>query len=451
MKKRTALVLGPGRRRPRSPNKPPLTTTNSYRKQSGAPMRAGAQPARDVLAGMFTLVGVLRRSEERLTQAVDVMHLGLFEHDRHTDEIYWSPMIRDICEWGDEEPPSLEGFLLLIHPEDREQATASIERSHDPAGDGLCDIEHRLLRRDGSVHWVNLRLRTFFEGAGMTRRPVRTIGALLDITERKQLEAQIAQSQKMEAVGRMAGRIVHDFNNILTVVNGYLDLLLGQLDPGSLQYREASEIAQAGDRAAKLTRQLLAVSQRQVLRTAPLDLNRVIMDLSTLLSPFMGENIQVKIDLASDLSFVMADRMQIEQILMNLAVNARDAMPHGGMLTFETANVLLQDTGMMKAAGTPAGPYVRLSLRDTGQGMDDHTRAHLFEPFFTTKAAGQGAGLGLAMVYGVIAESRGFIRVESAPGRGATFHIFLPQVEQRNPDSKTGNTVPGTNINPRNQ
>jgi len=253
----------------------------------------------------------------------------------------------------------------------------------------------------------------------------QVLGVATDITHRKQLEDQLRQSQKMEAVGRLAGGVAHDFNNLLTAILGHADLLLEAGHDGS--HADLAEIKRAAQRAAGLTRQLLAFSRKQILQPRVLDLNTVVAGVGTLLRRLIGEDIELRIVPAQGLGSVEADPGQLEQVILNLAVNARDAMPRGGKLTIETANVDLDAVYAREHVGVEPGSYVMLAVSDTGVGMDEDVKAHLFEPFFTTKGQAQGTGLGLATVYGVVKQSGGFIWVYSEPGRGTAFKIYFPR------------------------
>ena len=252
----------------------------------------------------------------------------------------------------------------------------------------------------------------------------------LDITDRKQLEEQLRQAQKMEAVGRLAGGIAHDFNNLLMVIQGYSDLLVERLPGADPLRRNAEQIQMASQRASSLTRQLLAFSRKQMLAPKILNVQGVVAEMEKILRRLIGEDVQLETSSAPDLGLVRADRSQIEQVILNLAVNARDAMPQGGRLTIETANVELDSSYSHPPAVLSPGRYVMLAVTDNGCGMDAETQAHVFEPFFTTKEKGKGTGLGLATVYGVVKQSGGYVWVYSEPGRGTSFKIYLPRIEE---------------------
>jgi PAS domain S-box-containing protein len=254
-----------------------------------------------------------------------------------------------------------------------------------------------------------------------------------DITDRKQLEEQLVQAQKMEAIGRLAGGIAHDFNNLLTAIIGYSQLLLRRAPADDPSRQELEEIQKAGERAATLTGQLLAFSRRQVLQPKILDLNMVIADIGKMLQRLIGEDVELRTHFDLRIGLAKADPGQVEQVVMNLAVNARDAMPHGGKLTIETANAYLDESYAGQHAEVQPGPYIMLAMSDTGTGMDKQTQARIFEPFFTTKEQGKGTGLGLSTVYGIVRQSGGHISVYSEPGRGTTFKVYLPQANESCP------------------
>jgi two-component system cell cycle sensor histidine kinase/response regulator CckA len=261
-------------------------------------------------------------------------------------------------------------------------------------------------------------------------RPVGLQGIARDVSERRALEEQLRQAQKMEAVGQLAGGVAHDFNNLLTAITGYSEFALGRLGTGDGKLREnIEEIKRSAGRASALTRQLLAFSRKQILQPKLLRLDELVGGLDTMLRRLIGEHIEIAAVYGSDLGFVKADPGQLEQVIVNLAVNARDAMPEGGRLTIETANADLDDAGARAHEGASPGEYVTLTVRDTGDGIDAETLTRIFEPFFTTKEQGKGTGLGLATVYGIAQQSGGFVTVESEPGQGTTFRVYLPRLE----------------------
>jgi PAS domain S-box-containing protein len=291
-------------------------------------------------------------------------------------------------------------------------------------------IELCALRRDGTEVPIELSLSTWKAGVD-----VFYTGIVRDITERKEAaealrsrEDQLRHAQKMEAVGRLAGGIAHDFNNLLTAILGYADLLLEELPADHPMRADIEGIQKAGRSAASLTRELLAFSRKQVLQPVVLDMNEVVLSTEILLRRLLGEDIDLVFQLEHETDAVKADRSQMEQVLLNLVVNARDAMPEGGQLTIATSNVVFDNVGIVPSAPPATGPYVVLTVTDTGHGMTDDVRTHIFEPFFTTKEFGKGTGLGLATVYGIIEQSGGHIWVESEPGQGSSFHVGLPAV-----------------------
>jgi two-component system, cell cycle sensor histidine kinase and response regulator CckA len=256
----------------------------------------------------------------------------------------------------------------------------------------------------------------------------RLLGVATEITERKRLEEQLLQSQKMEAVGQLAGGVAHDFNNILTAIVGYTDLLAADFSPNDRRLEDLEEIRKSARRAAALTRQLLAFSRKQVLEPRVIDLNDIVQNLDKMLRSLISENIDLKTHFAKDLQATRADPTQVEQVIMNLAINARDAMPEGGTLTIETSNATLDAEYAARHVSVLPGPYVMLAVTDTGCGMDEDTKARIFEPFFTTKPAGRGTGLGLSTVYGIVKQHGGNIWLYSEPGKGTTFKVYMPAV-----------------------
>lgn len=337
--------------------------------------------------------------------------------------LYNSPSYEKILGYTSQE---LGGTTAVdqIHPEDREKVLKAAAHARR-AGTGT-SLEYRMRHKDGSWRTLESRASTILKGGQVEKLVIVN----RDVTERKHLEDQFRQSQKMEAVGRLSGGVAHDFNNLLGVIIGYGEIVQEGTAEDSPLRTCIDEILKAGHRAASLTRQLLAFSRQQVMDPRVLDLNVVVKDMEKMLKRLIGEDIQLKTALDSALMRIKADQGQIEQVIMNLAVNARDAMLNGGELRLNTSNFHM-DEDFVRRYPYPVlvGDYVLLTVTDNGVGMDATTRARVFEPFFTTKEKGKGTGLGLSMVYGVVKQSGGYIEVVSEPGAGATFKIYLPKVE----------------------
>jgi PAS domain S-box-containing protein len=386
------------------------------------------RPARLVLAKDVTeqlrAEQALQESEARFRQMAETVR-GVFWMTAPDDRqvLYISPSYESVwgrsCQSLRDDPDS---YLDGIHPEDR----ARVEDANLRQRQGAETAEtYRVVRPDGTVRWVRDRAFPIRDEQG---RVSRITGEAEDITESKELEERLRQSQKMEAVGQLAGGIAHDFNNLLTAIIGYGELLAKRIGDQPRARRDIDEIHKAATRAASLTKQLLAFSRKQVLQPKVLDLNAVVEDVKRMLQRLIGEDVQLVTALAHSLSLVKADPGQLEQVMLNLAVNARDAMPHGGRLVFQTADVDWCEEEVSGTGGaTAVQRYVMLAVADSGCGMDAETRARIFEPFFTTKPQGKGTGLGLATVYGIVQQSGGHVRVHSELGRGTTFRIYLPQ------------------------
>jgi PAS domain S-box-containing protein len=361
-------------------------------------------------------------AEERFRQLAETIQQVFWMTDlTQRTVLYVSPAYEKI--WGrtcESLYASPRLWMDDIHPDDRELAEqAAYERSRR----GDYDEVYRIVRPDGVVRWIRNRAFPLRNEAG---EPYRLLGVASDITEQRQLEEQLQQAQKMETVGRLAGGIAHDFNNLLTVINGMADLVITSLPDDDPARSDLAQIRLAGDRAAALTGRLLAVSRRQILKPEIVDLNAIIRSMGDMIPRLVGEDIEVVLSLATGLDRVKADPGQVEQVLLNLVVNARDAMPDGGVITIETRNVHLDAGYAADHPGTRPGPHAMVAVSDDGVGMDDQTRKRIFEPFFTTKAQGKGTGLGLSMVYGIVKQSGGSIRVDSEVGHGSSFKVYLP-------------------------
>ena len=372
------------------------------------------------------------RFRKRLGQREELFRL-ISEHavdmiavvDAAGNRLYNSPAYEKLLGYSPEELRQTSPYEQ-IHPEDQPKVMEAAKEAKE-SGVGR-RVEYRIRHKNGQ--WRILE--STASAARNSRGEVEKLVIVnRDITERKQLEEQLYLSQKLEAIGRLSGGVAHDFNNLLGVIIGYSEAIGSQLD-AEHPFREAiEEIQKAGNRAAALTQQLLAFSRKQVLAPKVIDLNMVVSDVEKMLRRLIGEDIDLKIVLGEALGMVKADRSQIDQVILNLAVNARDAMPGGGKLVIETLNAELTESDMNRYRYVIPGPYILLKVSDTGCGMDAELQSHIFEPFFTTKEKGKGTGLGLATVYGVIKQSGGYIWVESEVGKGTTFKVFLPRVEEQ--------------------
>lgn len=363
----------------------------------------------------------LREAHENLQAVIHSSPLAIYTLDTTSRVRSWNPAAETLYGWRAAEVIGRELPTIGQHREDHLRL-----RERALQGEVLRGVEVTRIKKDGTPVTVSLSVAPIHDGSGQV---TGMLSIAADLTEVRQLEVQYRHAQKMEAVGRLAGGIAHDFNNLLTAILGTTGLLLEDLGFESRARLDIQEIEKAAKRAAGLTRQLLIFSRQQVLEPRVLDLNALVDDLEQMLRRLIGEHIQLRTSLASGLGPVRADPGQLEQAIVNLVVNARDAMPDGGRVIVETANAELDARYIDSHAPARTGQYVLLSVSDTGVGMNAATKARLFEPFFTTKQPGQGTGLGLATVYGIVKQSAGYIWVYSEPGRGTTFKIYLPCVE----------------------
>ncbi|HVU79281.1 MAG TPA: ATP-binding protein [Gaiellaceae bacterium] len=385
-----------------------------------------ARDRKQSLNRVLRLLDEMRDSEERFRQLAGAVPEVFFLFGVEPAEtLYVSPAYETV--WG--RPPdsalaSPEAWHEGIHPDDRKRALRELAGGSNR----VVESSFRVVRPDGEVRWVVHQLFPVHDQSGEVRR---VAGIARDLSEQKTLEDQLRQSQKMEAIGKLAGGVAHDFNNLLTAIAGYAELALLQSDDARVQ-SHVREISSAADRAAELTKQILAFSRRQVMQPTVVNLNDVAHSTDGLMRRLVGPNIVTRLELDERLGNVLADAGQLGQVLMNLTINARDAMPEGGVLTIKTENVELGAQQARQLYRASPGAYVRLAVTDTGTGMDIETQRRIFEPFFTTKDPGKGTGLGLATCYGIVKQSNGYIEVKSELGRGTTFELFFP---------RTGETV----------
>jgi PAS domain S-box-containing protein len=403
-----------------------------------APLRHADGSLAGVVASFFDITShkaieqALRKSEARLMRALEGAGDGFWDIDIVGPDDYFSDRALEIFGFAREEW-STAVYRSAIHPEDRDRVLA-LQQAHIADDRGPYEAEYRFTRKDGAVIWIRDRGRVAERDAA--GRATRVAGSVADVTEQRRLEEQLRQAQKMESIGRLAGGIAHDFNNLLTVILGYARMLEERLGPEDRA--DLEQVIQAGEKAADLTKQILAFSRKQVLAPVDLDLNTLVGKVLAMIGRMIGETIDVDFIPGRDLGNIFADPTQIEQVLMNLCINARDAMPGGGRITIETENVLIDGNFIKTHPWAKRGRYVLLSVSDTGHGIPSEDLGQIFEPFYTTKAAGRGTGLGLSTVYGIVKQHDGSITVDSEVGRGTTFEIYLPiRVRQASSDPDT--------------
>jgi two-component system cell cycle sensor histidine kinase/response regulator CckA len=367
----------------------------------------------------------LHESKERYEAAVLGSAAALWDWNLQTNQVFYSPRFKDLLGYTEEEFPNvLASFIDRLHPEDH--AGVELAFKKHLKGRVPFNVEYRLQAKSGEYRWFNARAQALWNAED---KPYRMAGSVVDISDRLLLEERAQQSQRMEAVGRLAGGIAHDFNNMLGVILIHCEGLEEKLPIGTPEWQSVKQIKTASTRSADLTRQLLAFSRKQILLPRILDLNASVDEISGMVKSLIGDDIDLILHPGEKLGYVKADPGQIQQVVMNLMVNARDAMPHGGRIAVETRNVQWDGVLLPGNLHVVPGPYVMLSVSDNGTGIAPEVLSHIFEPFFTTKEHGQGTGLGLAMVYGIVKQSDGYIVAESQLGVGTTFKIYLPQVE----------------------
>ena len=382
--------------------------------------RAARQLAEEV--ARLRAEGEKDRADERFRHVVESSGSMIYDYDIASGTTYRSNALDAVYQWNSNDA-SAEWWLSLIHPDDLERTRAiTLPVVRDGIGSSWA-MEYRVRRGDGTYGTVFER-GTIMRDANGT--PARCIGTISDVSERAELALQLQQAQKMEAVGQLAGGIAHDFNNLLTAINCNVELLLDAIDAGDARRDDVIQIHEAAGRAATLTRQLLAFSRRQVLQPKPLDLNETVVNMERMLRRVISGDVRLVTQLEPALSPVFADAGQMEQVVMNLVLNARDAMPTGGNAVVSTSNQTLESPLQHRYGVVPPGRYVALGVRDAGIGMSSEVMDRLFEPFFTTKGQGKGTGLGLATVHGIVIQSGGHIVVKSEVAQGTEFSVYLP-------------------------
>ena len=369
----------------------------------------------------------LRRKQGALELAIEAAGLGSWEYDLATDEMLWDARAKALFGLPEDVIVAHPGWIEALHPED--QAAARAQWDEAVRERSRFSAEYRVIWPDGGIHSIMSVGQCAIDPA--TGEPHHVAGVMLDLTERRRTEEHLQETLRMEAVGRLAGGIAHDLNNMLAAILGFSDLLEHNLGADDPRREDTRQISRAAERSAALTRQLLAFARRELIQPQMLDINTVVRHSRPMLSTLLGENVELSLQLSSQVLVVYADARQVEQTLVNLVVNARDAMPQGGRVTIETKGVILDPDSRAArelGEGAPSGSFAMLAVTDTGHGMDTATLQRMWEPFFTTKPSGQGTGLGLSSVYGSAKQSGGFVWADSEPGRGTTVQVYWPQV-----------------------
>ncbi|HZM96377.1 MAG TPA: ATP-binding protein [Vicinamibacterales bacterium] len=378
----------------------------------------------------------LREARERMSSALASLGVGAWEVEVRTRVVVWGENAAALLASSPDPIRTVDDIVNRMHPDDRPVAMSAIERAI--AARTTFDVESRVILPDGGIRWMRNAGRMI---AGEAPGSGRLIGVTTDVTSRHVLEAQFLQAQKMEAIGQLAGGVAHDFNNLLTAILGYSTLVKeGLTDP--VPRRNVDEVIKAATRATALTKQLLAFSRQEVLAVVVLNANDIIQDLLDMLRRLIGEHIALTTTLADDLEGIRSDRGQLEQVIVNLILNARDAMPQGGSIRIETTNVRIDSEVFAQGGRIPTGEYVLLAVHDSGVGISDAVRRRLFQPFFTTKDRGKGTGLGLATVFGIVSAGHGYISVESETGKGAVFRVYWPRIVSPERERQTWTTEP---------